>query len=198
MQQGLVDGARAISGELLLTPERTPGAETPYTIPTGAAAESQPPVRRPVPIRTDVPFETRGSGGGWFGLVLLLVVILVVVWMVVRLSRAHRPAEAGAGSRPGFFTRVFQSYKLCPECGEWQRTKDRRVIDHATRYSQGLAEVHLACPVCGDEEVRQQVIPRERPPSSSSSSGSSGSSSSSRPSSFGGGSSRGGGSSGRW
>jgi uncharacterized protein len=195
---GLVDGARAISGELLLTPERTPGAETPYTIPTGAAAETQPPVRRPVPIRTDVPFETRGSGGGWFGLVLLLVVILVVVWMVVRLSRAHRPAEAGAGSHPGFFTRVFQSYKLCPECGEWQRTKDRRVIDHATRYSQGLAEVHLACPVCGDEEVRQQVIPRERPPSSSSSSGSSGSSSSSRPSSFGGGSSRGGGSSGRW
>jgi uncharacterized protein len=220
---GLVDGARAISGELLLTPERTPGAETPYTIPTGAAADTQPPVRRPVPIRTDVPFETRGSGGGWFGLVLLLVVILVVVWMVVRLSRAHRPAEAGAGSRPGFFTRVFQSYKLCPECGEWQRTRRRRVIDHATTWSTGLAEILYSCPVCGDEELRTKVIPREPDPrryddessesstsgksslfgggsssSRSSSSRSSSSRSSSRPSSFGGGRSRGGGSSGRW
>lgn len=119
--------------------------------------------------------------GRWVGLadsaplVLIGLIVVAVVRWIVRLGR-----------------RLYAAYVRCPKCGQSGLTRDREVLEHATRMSSGRGVTHLTCTFCDYAEDRPYTISRISNSDSHSSGGSSGGGWS------GGGSSSGGGASGRW
>ena len=72
----------------------TPGPPEPYAIPTGPVT-TNPPIMAPAPA---LPAATRGSGGGWLNVVLIIAAAVAIGGVAFAVGRSTAPASAVAAN----------------------------------------------------------------------------------------------------